>query len=303
MSEQADRSVRVSVLIPVYNDPRLEGCLEALTRQTLSSDAFEVLVIDNGSDEPPTDVVSRYPFARLLSESTPGSYAARNRAIPEAAGSVLAFTDADCVPDPVWLEAGLREIESADGPVAIGGRVEVFPERPGHPTAVELVDMAFAFDQARTIRENNQAVTANLIAPQEAFDRVGPFDQEMLSGSDGEWCQRAVSAGVPLVYSEAAAVAHPARASLSEVMRKRRRTVGGRLQRNKGRGMAGHVRAAIRQVFPNVGRIAGGCGRLRSLGHGGLMASVRLAWIETLTHYAGVMEAVRVRLGGSAERR
>lgn len=40
--------------------------------------------------------------------------AARNRAARAARASNLAFTDADCLPEPDWLENGLIELESAD---------------------------------------------------------------------------------------------------------------------------------------------------------------------------------------------
>ena len=42
----------VSVIIPVYNDPeRLKTCLQALEEQTYPKSAYEVIVVDNGSDE------------------------------------------------------------------------------------------------------------------------------------------------------------------------------------------------------------------------------------------------------------
>lgn len=302
MDNLPGRGVRVSVLIPVYNDDRLKGCLEALAAQTLPRDRFEVLVIDNGSKEPQHDLVTAYPFARMLSEPTPGSYAARNRALPEARGDVIAFTDADCVPDPRWLEAGLAMIDAAPGPIVIAGRVDVFAKVPGRPTAVELIDIAFAFDQKRTVEASRYAVTANVITPKAVFDRIGTFDQTLLSGADGEWSQRAAAAGIPVVYGHDAAVAHPARAGMGEILRKRRRTVGGRMQRGKNRGRGAKLRAAMGKVLPSASRIARGRRRLKEQGYGGL-AWVRMAWIEVLMHYAGVAEYARIRMGGVAERR
>jgi len=85
----------VSVIIPVYNDAeRLQTCLAKLALQTYS--AYEVMVVDNGSRDLLTvqNIVAAYPFAQLLTESIPGSYAARNCGIAQAQGDILAFTDA-----------------------------------------------------------------------------------------------------------------------------------------------------------------------------------------------------------------
>ena len=42
----------VSVIIPVYNDGlRLKKCLEALENQSYTNTSYEVIVIDNASDE------------------------------------------------------------------------------------------------------------------------------------------------------------------------------------------------------------------------------------------------------------
>lgn len=291
----------VSVVIPVFNDPRLEACLEALARQALPRDRFEVIVVDNGSEAPQRELVERYDFARFAEEPKPGSFAARNTALPLTRGEVLAFTDADCVPDPEWLSAGLAALEAAGGNALIGGRVDVFPEVAGAPRTLELLDIALAFDQRRTIERGGYAVTANLIAPRSAFDTVGDFNEALLSGSDGEWCQRAGEHGLPIHYCHEAAVAHPARASLVEVIRKRRRVVGGRKTRNQGRTAFGFLRTVARNLLPDFDQIVRGGRKLRECGYGP-WSRCKLAGAVAALHYIGLFEHVRLRLGGSAER-
>src|SRR5439155_15998009 len=41
-----------------------------------------------------------------------GPAIARNLAVAEARGEVLAFTDSDCIPEPGWLKAGVAALES-----------------------------------------------------------------------------------------------------------------------------------------------------------------------------------------------
>ena len=59
----------------------------------------------------------------------------------------------------------------------------------------------------------------------DVFDRVGQFD-ECFSGGDIAWNHRAQSAGVPILYAEEVCVGHPARRSLRDILRKKRRTAG-----------------------------------------------------------------------------
>ena len=79
----------VSVIIPVYNDAeRLKKCLLALEKQTYPQAQYEVIVVDNASEENIKDVVSQFPQARLTFENSPGSYAARNQGISIAKGEL-----------------------------------------------------------------------------------------------------------------------------------------------------------------------------------------------------------------------
>jgi len=95
----------VSVIIPVYNDPeRLKTCLQALEEQTYPQSSYEVIVVDNGSDESIEPIVTEFNQAKAGYEPHPGSYAARNKGLSLARGEVIAFTDADCIPALDWIE-------------------------------------------------------------------------------------------------------------------------------------------------------------------------------------------------------
>ena len=92
-----------------------EGALELLTLlrdQTLPSDQYEVLVVDDFSRDDTANIVEGSGLARLLRMGEwRGSWAARNAALRAASGEVVAFTDADCRPEPDWLERGLAELD------------------------------------------------------------------------------------------------------------------------------------------------------------------------------------------------
>jgi GT2 family glycosyltransferase len=237
-------SPSVSIIIPVFNDPeRLALCLRSLEAQDYAG-PFEILVVDNGSTVLPT-VTGR---ARLLTESTPGSYAARNRALTEATGKILAFTDSDCVPAPCWLREGVAALRSGPNIGLAGGRVRIVPMSTGTPNLAELFESAVAFPQDRYIRDGRYAATANMFTTRAVMDHVGPFNSRLRSGGDADWGQRVAAAGYDLVYAPDAVMDHPARASQDEIFTKLRRTVGG--ERDRRPGWAQALRFAARHAVP-----------------------------------------------------
>jgi len=215
-------SVSISVIIPVYRDwERLALCLEALRRQTLAPDRFEIVVANN-EPEPRPRMAGWPANARLIHEPRPGSYAARNAAVAASGGRYLAFTDSDCQPEPQWLERGLALFEEHEG-VRLTGPVEIFRER-GAGYYAYLHDLHLDFLQREYIALGACA-TANLMVARSVFDRVGRFE-EYYSGGDFAWNKQAQAAGVPILYDASICVRHPARRRISEIFRKRRRTAG-----------------------------------------------------------------------------
>lgn len=95
----------VSIIIPTFNGaPRIGSCLEALLKQAAGRD-IEILVVNDGSTDNTADFVARYSGVRLITQSNAGPAAARNRGALEARGTIILFTDDDCVPMPEWLSA------------------------------------------------------------------------------------------------------------------------------------------------------------------------------------------------------
>lgn len=244
MSSQEQRSTqnvtsagaepRVSVIIPVYNDMRrLRLCLDALERQTFPSQCYEVIVVDNGSDEPIDEVVADFRQARLLHESTPGSYSARNTGIRAARGEILAFTDADCIPATDWLEHGVAALGRIDHGGLVGGKLQPILKNPAAPTATELYECTLGFQQETYVRDHKHAVTANMFTSRAIFNDIGLFNSELKSGGDAEWGKRVHAAGCQVVFGNDVVVAHPTRQAWSEVYAQTKRIAGGIHDRRK----------------------------------------------------------------------
>lgn len=138
------RQPAVSVVIPTCGrSARCRGLLTALAAQDLGSEEFEVIVIDDASDDDTAEMLEAIagllPF-RLRTErleANSGPAVARNRGWPMANAEVIAFVDDDCVPEPTWLTAGLEAMADPEVGVAQGRTVppaEYFttPQRRWH---------------------------------------------------------------------------------------------------------------------------------------------------------------------------
>lgn len=222
--------ISVSVIIPVYNDAgRLRKCLKALATQTYPSDLYEVIVVDNGSSDLDgvKDMVATFRNVYLTYETTPGSYAARNRGLSLAKGEAVAFTDADCIPAEDWLEQGIVNLQSTPGCGQVVGRIEIFFADSGKPTMVELYDKVTAFPQQQLLHKHHGGATANVFTWRRVIDRVGNFNDHLKSHGDLEWGYRVYTHGYQQLYAASVLVRHPARMTLGELCIRTRRLAGG----------------------------------------------------------------------------
>jgi glycosyltransferase involved in cell wall biosynthesis len=100
-------SVLVSVAMPAYNAAAtIAAAIDSVLAQSFPD--FELIVVDDGSTDATAGIVRAYadPRVHLLQQPTKGDSAARNRAIAEARGELLAFLDADDLwqPDKLALQ-------------------------------------------------------------------------------------------------------------------------------------------------------------------------------------------------------
>ncbi len=239
--EQADGSVAlptVSVIIPVRDGfDLLRRCVDAILAQDYPADRFEVIVVDNGSRSSPADVLPADRRLTVAHEPGPGSYRARNLALATATGDILAFTDADCRPDPGWLTAAVHYLRARPDIDMIGGRVELVFAGGRPVSGPEWYEFNEGFPQERYVR-SGFAVTANMVTRRRVFDRVGDFDADLLSGGDAEWGRRVRDSGGAQSYVASAVVAHPARDTWAELETKTIRTSSGIVRRTARRPRA-----------------------------------------------------------------
>ena len=188
-----------------------------------------MIVVDNGSDKDRAieGLVAQFGQAIASYESFPGSYAARNKGISLAKGDVIAFTDADCIPAPNWIENGVRNLLQVPNCGLVAGKIEIFFKNPNQLTTVELYESIMALPQKEFLEKHQYGATANVFTFISVIEKVGLFDATLKSSGDVEWGRRVFLCGYKQIYAQDTCVEHPARYSFSQLYKKTIRYAGG----------------------------------------------------------------------------
>lgn len=209
---------RLSIIIPHLNEPEdLARCLGALTAQRTDGAEYEIIVVDNGSAEPPRAVCAGFAGVRLEIEPIPGPGPARNRGASVATAPLLAFIDADCIAEPGWMQAILKFMDDPAIDFA-GGDIRILSGQD-RLTAIEAYESVYSYRAKLYVERHGFAATGNMTVRAEVFRAVGPFGG-IGSMEDTEWGQRATRMGYRIGYIEDARVRTPSCKSFPELARR-----------------------------------------------------------------------------------
>ncbi len=203
---------KVSVVIASYNGCRtLAACLKSLT--TLNYPRYEILLVDDGSDDDTCRIVSSFPDVKYVHQKHLGLSVARNTGIAAATGEIIAFTDADCRADEDWLYytvgdllrsecagmGGHNFLPLDDGPVAASVMAS-----PGGPAHVMLTD-----------RLAEHIPGCNMVFYKWALEEIGCFDPlHYRAGDDVDICWRLQQRGNQIGFSPGGFVWHYRRSNV-----------------------------------------------------------------------------------------
>lgn len=211
----------VTVIVPARDAAHtMTALLDALATQTVAP--LEVIVIDDASVDATAALLSAHDVRpRVLTAGGGGPYVARNLGLAAASAPVVAFTDADCVPDPGWLEGALAVLRPG---IIVGGRIR--QRRRDGANVWERYDRATYLDQRELVGQGF-AATANLVTLTATLRELGGFDGNLRSSGDRELGERARAGHVEVVYAPDAVVAHEPRTDARALWRLHRRLGAG----------------------------------------------------------------------------
>jgi GT2 family glycosyltransferase len=211
-------------------------CLEALAK--LDYPKLEILVIDNA---PATDataelVRSRFPGVRHVLEPRPGLDWARNRAVLEATGEILAYADDDVVVDPGWARGLANAFAECPSAGCVTGLVvpyeleteaqQLFERYGGFGRGFQRKEFRVAPGSPMPwgwIGTGQFGTGANMAFRRATLLRLGGFDPALdvgtatNGGGDLEMYFRVLRAGEALVYEPRALVRHRHRRDMAKL--------------------------------------------------------------------------------------
>jgi len=209
-------SLAYSVVVPMRNAAtRIGELLDALEGQQ-GSPEFEVVLVDDGSEDgTPERVRARGGATRLLEGPQRGPAAARNRGLDEARGERIAFLGDDTLPEPDWLarhDAAWRRRGATSGVAVVGYTAwhpRLRPDRFLRFLNEEGLQFGYALIEDPEDVPFNFFYTSNLSADRallagERFDERFPYP----AWEDVELAYRLRRRGLRLVYEPAARVLH-----------------------------------------------------------------------------------------------
>jgi GT2 family glycosyltransferase len=243
--------------------PQLERSLQKFNEAYSSPKSWELIVVDNNSSDDTKAVIQKFATSasfpiRYVFEGRQGLSHARNRGIAEASGSIIAFTDDDCLVERQWASTIIREFSADRSLAVLGGRVE-----PGDPKGQAGTR---TFSERKRITSFTELfrhmIGCNMAFSKKVFEVIGGFDPFLGKGTllgsaeDLDLLYRALKERLPIVYVPEAVVAHAhgrvSMSALQQVTDEYAKGRGGFYWKHVMRGDLNIAKRAVREIL-NLG--------------------------------------------------
>ena len=200
--------IAVSVVVASHGRHlRLRWLLNALEEQTLDRSRWDLVVVHDYDSDTARRVIDEHPLSAdgtlrqiAIAAGTGSPSRQRNIGWRAAGGSVIAFTDDDCRPEPDWLERMLAVARREPGAV-VQGRTRPDPLERGLLAAPHVRTMWIE-------PVGPYAQTCNILYPRAVLERLEGFDERAIAGEDVGLSLRARRAGIGIVAAPDAIVNH-----------------------------------------------------------------------------------------------
>lgn len=218
---------RISLVIATFNGAtRIGTTLHSLLTQSLSSELWEAVVVNNNSTDSTADVVREFmaahPEITIVPTEEPrqGLSYARNRGIEVARGEIIAIIDDDEIASPQLLADYLHFFDTHPEAVAAGGRIvplyangrpEWMSRHTERPIAgtLDLGDRVIPFPKGKYFGGGNMALRRSAIEKYGAFNpALGRRGTTLLGGEEKELYARLHDAGEMVFYIPTAYIQH-----------------------------------------------------------------------------------------------
>jgi glycosyltransferase involved in cell wall biosynthesis len=199
----------VSVVVPTRDRA---GYLEVTLASLLNQDfgeAYELIVVDDGSRDATRDVIARHDVRSLLHDAPRGPNAARNEGARIAQADLIALVDDDIFAPREWLRELVEGAQRHPEADVYGGPIRARLEGHAPRSCGREQPPVTTLDLGAHDRETELVWSANMLLRRRALERAGAFDESLPTGGDEEeWLRRLAARGGRIYYIAAAAIDH-----------------------------------------------------------------------------------------------
>ncbi len=180
----------VSVILPVYNAAgTLEEAVASVRAQ--GHESLEIVIVDDGSTDDSAAVIDRLRASdvRAFRQENQGPSAARNQAIRESRGEIIAMIDADDLWPEGKLALQLERLRRDPELKLVGGRIE----------RVSLDGSSLDPERFPSGEQYSAPHVGAVLFRREVFDTIGWFDESLRFSEDQDWFLRAREQGLKML--------------------------------------------------------------------------------------------------------
>ena len=186
-----EQSPIITIAVLTHNSEKtLEKCLDAIMSQKTDGFSIEIIILDNGSTDKTRKIIKKYgiDYKMLPHMNIPQL---RNYAVKIAKAEVVGFVDSDCVIEKNWACAALLILKKPN--------VSVTGYRYSLPKQKTWLQLNWYINNNRKIRTGQLIPGGNLIIKKSPFWSINGFNENIETGEDADFLDRARRAELGIV--------------------------------------------------------------------------------------------------------
>jgi cellulose synthase/poly-beta-1,6-N-acetylglucosamine synthase-like glycosyltransferase len=202
----------VSIIVPVKNGEKtLKKCIDSILN--LNYPNYELIIVNDGSTDNTQKILEEYKDKiKIINTQGVGPSKARNLAVKQAKGELVAFTDSDCIVDKEWLNELVKCFKIEENLAGVGGE-QLSPQDESNFGKI-VNNFMHSIGIIEYVKDEKEVVftqhnpTCNSIYKKEVFEKLGVFKEGLWPGEDVEFDYRVTKTGYKLLFNPKAIVYH-----------------------------------------------------------------------------------------------